>query len=71
VRAGEVERKVPDQMLTRTFEDLKRRHIAMAVEALMLSPGDGQCGVGVEGYSAPGQMLAIAKRIKTLGGGGR
>jgi hypothetical protein len=67
VRDGGVERNVPDQMLTRMFEDLKRRHIALAVEALMLS-GDGQCGVGVEGYSAPGQMLAIAKRIKTLGG---
>jgi hypothetical protein len=68
VRAGGVERNVPDQMLTRMFEDLKRRHIALAVEALMLSPGDGECGVGVEGYSAPGQMLAIAKRIKALGG---
>jgi hypothetical protein len=46
---------------------LRRRHIALGVEALMLS-GDGQCGVGVEGYSAPRQMLAIANRIKTLGG---
>jgi hypothetical protein len=57
----------PTNPLTRMFEDLKRRHIALGVEALMLS-GDGQCGVGVEGYSAPRQMLAIANRIKTLGG---
>jgi hypothetical protein len=67
VRIGDVERKAPDQMLTRMFEDLKRRRIALGVEALMLS-GDGQCGVGVEGYSAPRQMLAIANRIKMLGG---
>jgi hypothetical protein len=66
-RVGDVERKAPDQMLTRMFEDLKRRNMALGVEALMLS-GDGQCGVGVEGYSAPRQMLAIAIRIKTLGG---
>jgi hypothetical protein len=59
--------KAPDQMLTRMLEDLKRRHIALSVGALMLS-GDGQCGVGVEGYSAPRQMLAIANRINKLGG---
>jgi hypothetical protein len=59
--------KAPDQMLTRMFEDLKRRHIALSLSALILS-GDGQCGEGVEGYSAPRQMLAIANRIKKLGG---
>lgn len=59
--------KAPDQMLTRMFEDLKRRHIALSLSALMLS-GDGQCGAGIEGYSAPGQMRAIANRINKLGG---
>jgi hypothetical protein len=59
--------KASDPTLTRMFEDLKRRHIALSLGALMLS-GDGQCGIGVEGYSAPKQMLAIANRIKKLGG---
>ena len=59
--------KAPDRMLSRLFEDLKRRHIALALGALMLS-GDGQCGFGIEGYSAPRQMLAIANRINKLGG---
>jgi hypothetical protein len=59
--------KAPDQMLTRMFEELKRRHIALSLSALMLS-GDGKCGVGIEGYSAPRQILAIANRINTLGG---
>ena len=59
--------KAPDDMLRRLFEDLNRRHIAVASGGLMLS-GDGQCGFGIEGYSAPRQMLAIAKRISKLGG---
>jgi hypothetical protein len=60
--------KASDEQLTQVITGLKRRHIALALAALMLSPGQGGCGPGIEGYSAPRQMLAIAKRIKKLGG---
>lgn len=56
-----------DELLTATFADLKRRGIALAVEGLMLS-GDFKCGQGVEGFVAPGQMAALAARIRRLGG---
>lgn len=59
--------KASDETLKAMFADLKRRHIALAMGALMLS-GDGTCGFGIEGYSAPRQMLAAATRIKKLGG---
>lgn len=43
-------------------------HIKLALEAGMLTPGPNECGKGVEGYSLPGFMLGIARRIQQLGG---
>ena len=49
------------------FEDLRRRHIALAFEALMQT-FRGKCGEGVEGYTVPGTIGRLALRIKQLGG---
>jgi hypothetical protein len=57
----------PDELLIATFDDLKRRGIALAVESLMLS-GDFSCGGGIEGFAARGQMAALVARVKALGG---
>jgi hypothetical protein len=55
-----------DDDLRRMFFDLNRRHIALGVEALMLSGSDG-CG-GVEGYEGVDYMSRIAARVYRLGG---
>jgi hypothetical protein len=55
------------------FADLKRRHIALAMEGGLLS-GKGpdgkvqECGVGVEGFGAPDSTKVIANRIQRNGG---
>jgi len=56
-----------DSDLSLMFSDLRRRHIALAVEGLMLT-GNGTCGVGVEGYAAPLGMKTLAERVRALGG---
>jgi sugar phosphate isomerase/epimerase len=62
-------RGAPDEALRQMFDDLRRRGIALGMEALMTPGGrQGQCGQGIEGYSAPGAMRAAADRIKQLGG---
>jgi hypothetical protein len=51
------------------IEDLKRRHIAFAVELGVLeSHGPGSCGFGVEGYGNANTVESVAKRVKALGG---
>ncbi|MBV8744112.1 MAG: hypothetical protein JO134_03605 [Xanthobacteraceae bacterium] len=62
----------PDNELQLMFADLARRHIKLG---LAMSPLEGrssaeapQCGVGVEGFSAPPQALALARKVKRLGG---
>lgn len=61
-----------DTELQQFFADLKRRHIklgaAMAPLSARPSPENPQCGVGVEGFSAPGEALMIARKVKRLGG---
>jgi hypothetical protein len=47
--------------------NLKRRQIALGLGMSPLS-GRGNCGRGVEGYSAPRQPLADARRLQALGG---
>lgn len=61
-----------DSELQQMFADLARRHIKFG---LARSPLEGrpsavapQCGVGVEGFSAPPEALALARKIKRLGG---
>lgn len=55
------------------FADLKRRHIALAIEMGLLS-GKGpdgkvqECGVGVEGFGSPDAAKVIANRIQRNGG---
>jgi hypothetical protein len=62
----------PDNELQQMFADLARRHIKLG---LAMSPLEGrpsaeapQCGVGVEAFSAPGQALMLARKVKRLGG---
>ena len=54
-----------DAQLTGIFADLKRRHIAMAVEFGPLTPMG--CGLGIEGFSGSA-ALQFAQRIQHLGG---
>ena len=54
-----------DAQLTGIFADLKRRHIAMAVEFGPLTPKG--CGIGIEGFSGDA-ALQTAQRIQQLGG---
>lgn len=54
-----------DAQLTGIFADLKRRHIAMAVEFGPLTPMG--CGMGIEGFSGDA-ALQTAQRIQQLGG---
>lgn len=52
--------------LRRIMADLKRRHIALAVEGLGLTARD--CGAGVEGFSDPGSAAALASEVRRAGG---
>jgi hypothetical protein len=56
-----------DDTLTIMFSELARRNIALGMEALMLTRS-AKCGSGIEGYTAPGNIAAIADRVKKLGG---
>jgi hypothetical protein len=55
-----------DATLRNTFADLKRRHIALAIEWGPLEP-DGGCGAGIEGFDGAA-ALHNAQRIRDLGG---
>ena len=61
-----------DETLQRVFADLRRRHIALAIEAGMLTgvgpSGHFDCGRGVEGFGAAGSTRVLAERIKKNGG---
>ena len=59
--------RAPDEYLVTVFNGLRERHIALAVELGLLS-GDGRCGVGMEGYSAPKTGEVLAERVRRLGG---
>lgn len=62
-----------DETLQKVFADLKRRHIAFAMElglatARQDSTGHQACGVNVEGITTPNATRVIAERIKKNGG---
>ena len=61
-----------DGDLQRVFADLKRRNIKLMVQMSPLAgrptPEAPECGVGVEGYAAPGESLLFARKVKRLGG---
>jgi hypothetical protein len=71
INGGLLLRQTDDEVKA-VFADLKRRHIALAIEMGLLSGKDssGQqaCGVGVEGFAAPDNAKVIAERIKRNGG---
>jgi hypothetical protein len=56
-----------DEDMQTLINDLKRRHIALAVEFGVLVGGD-RCGRTVEGYGAPTAVDTLVKRIKKWGG---
>jgi hypothetical protein len=63
----------PDAVLQAVFADLKRRHIALAMEmglatARQDSSGHQACGAGVEGITTPNATRILAERIKKNGG---
>ena len=55
-----------DETLSRMFADLRRRHIALGMEALMLTV-TAKCGAGIEGYSSLQAIAMVVSRIKRLG----
>ena len=62
-----------DDEVKSVFADLKRRHIALAIEmglatARQDSSGHQACGVNVEGMTTPNATRVIAERIKKNGG---
>lgn len=59
--------KAPAPDLQKVFAGLRERHIALALDMLPLKGSPTTCGFHVEGYSNPGQTLAIAKHVKALG----
>lgn len=59
--------RMPEDIVSRIFGDLKRRHIALALEMEILG-GTGGCGVGVGGFSAPGTFEVATRKVKMLGG---
>jgi len=56
-----------DAELRQVVADLKRRGLALAVEAGPLNATD-QCGQGIEGFAGTEEGLRIAGRIKSAGG---
>jgi hypothetical protein len=59
--------RASDQQLATLIGDLRRRHIALAIELGVLE-GSSRCGVGVEGYEMPAAVETAAIRIKKAGG---
>jgi hypothetical protein len=56
-----------DEQLTTLISDLRRRHIALAIEAGLLV-GSERCGMGVEGYGLANSVENVAIRIQKYGG---
>ncbi len=59
--------RASDQQLATVIGDLRRRHIALAIELGVLE-GSSRCGMGVEGYGMPAAVETAAIRIKKAGG---
>ena len=55
-----------DADLTNILTNLKQRNIALALEWPVLT--STTCGIGIEGFGAPGGLLSVAQRIQSLGG---
>jgi hypothetical protein len=60
--------RASDDELRTSFADLRRRHIALAMEGGLMTAGPA-CGRGVEGYgTTPESATRIAERIRKAGG---
>ncbi len=59
--------KASDDELSKVIAGLKARKIALAAAVGLLS-GDGHCGWHMEGFSAPRTGVALAERVRRLGG---
>ena len=57
-----------DEVLRRVFSDLRRRHISLAWEGLMLTATPASCGNGIEGYADTNTIKTIVERIRRFGG---
>jgi hypothetical protein len=56
-----------DRTLNTIFAFLQQKHIALALEVPILTPGSGNCGAGIEGYRPPDVIKNLAERLKRLG----
>ncbi len=66
--ATEVALRFDEPKLREILDGVKRRNLDLVFGLGPLSgPGPNRCGVRVEGYSAPGEPLAVAQRLKSLG----
>ncbi|TDX02107.1 hypothetical protein [Dinghuibacter silviterrae] len=63
---GDIER-VKDSVLKKTFADLERRHIALALESSFLIRG-AHCAATTEAYGKPGALEGLLKKIQRDGG---
>lgn len=59
--------KATDAQLRQVVDDMRRRRIALAVEAGPLDP-PADCGQGIEGFAGLAEGLKIARRIQDAGG---
>ena len=59
--------RAPDDQLRTIIADLKRQHIALAIELGVLV-GSPRCGMGVEGYATPAAVETVAIHIQKAGG---
>jgi hypothetical protein len=59
--------EAPDDEVKKLIDNLKARHIALALQGVPLVATDA-CGRSIESYGPPHHMEAAAQRIKRLGG---
>ncbi|WP_266171073.1 hypothetical protein [Dyella subtropica] len=59
--------RATDQQLATVIQDLRRRHIALGLEAEILATSV-QCGNGVPGYTTTAVIQKLANRVSGLGG---
>jgi hypothetical protein len=59
--------RAPEDELVRVISGLRKRNLALAVQGTGLF-ASAECGLGVEGYGPPSDMLRLAMRLQQLGG---
>ena len=56
-----------DRTLNTIFAFLQQKHIALALEVPIQTPGPGNCGAGIEGYRPPDVVKTLIARFRSLG----